>query len=255
MPNLAWDKEEEVGLAEYIVTRIHDRATGRSEAECLRNFPRDIYFVGNLRPQMDELPDPTIPGHIRELVNKLSPAAFGAEFLLQHENGRLEVNVTVTWNCYYRVFPTLKQQREHQRAATIPESTIEPQTEEAQLDVTQQNIPLENADLDNPAGLEEEVPNQFIPENGSRSRKRRRAQVPKDSLFIRFRKLNCTANALVTLNEEPDGNWLIEDSHLQFALDAECARARQSAMDDPQHLRGVNDPNQRIHVPDTALIS
>ena len=70
----AWTAQEEAQLAEYIVQRICSRASGRAQEECLRNYPRDVYFVGSIRPY-----DPAIPANA-ELMNKLAPVAFGVEF-------------------------------------------------------------------------------------------------------------------------------------------------------------------------------
>jgi hypothetical protein len=51
------------------------------------------------------------------LINKLAPVAFGAEFRFQPESNGVEINVKVRWACYYRIFPTLEQQRSQQLQA------------------------------------------------------------------------------------------------------------------------------------------
>src|SRR2546430_13064266 len=98
---------EEAALAEHVVRTICDRAAGRAEKECHRNYPRDVYFIGNLRPR-DEDGAPALrgPAYMSELRNKLSPVAFGAEFLIRPDADSVTINVTVRWACYYRVFPT-----------------------------------------------------------------------------------------------------------------------------------------------------
>ena len=96
MTNQNWDKQEETLLADYLVRRLHDKARGRSDDECLRNYPRDVYFVGNLRPRRDQNPgEEAQPGHLRELLSKIAPMAFGAEFALSPSTGSVFVDVEV----------------------------------------------------------------------------------------------------------------------------------------------------------------
>src|SRR5690349_23596951 len=109
---------EEAALADYLVRTICDRAAGRVESECLRNYPRDVYFIGNLRPrEEDTARDPHDPAYLSELRNKLAPVAFGGEFLVRPTSGELGVDIEVRFACYYRVFPTLSQQRQQQSVA------------------------------------------------------------------------------------------------------------------------------------------
>lgn len=114
MTSTTWtSSQEETALAKYLSNRVCDRASGRSEDECLRNSPRDVYFIGNLRPRPED--DEDDPSHLSELISKLAPVAFGAEFRFQPDNDEVEITVKVRWACYYRVFPTLSQQRGHQQ--------------------------------------------------------------------------------------------------------------------------------------------
>ena len=41
---------EENALTAYLIRKVCDRAKGRAEDECFRNYPRDRYFIGSLRP-------------------------------------------------------------------------------------------------------------------------------------------------------------------------------------------------------------
>jgi len=50
---------EERALTAYLIRKVCDRAKGRAEDECLRNYPRDRYFIGSLRPFR---PDDGVPG-------------------------------------------------------------------------------------------------------------------------------------------------------------------------------------------------
>ena len=43
MSNGNWNQDE-IRLAEYLVANVSDKASGRSESECVRNYPRDVYF-------------------------------------------------------------------------------------------------------------------------------------------------------------------------------------------------------------------
>ncbi|RLB92781.1 MAG: hypothetical protein DRH50_09060, partial [Deltaproteobacteria bacterium] len=118
-----WSHQEETRLAEFLVARVCDKASGRSEPECVSNYPRDVYFIGNLRPRRDEQVDPAIQqGHLRELLSKLAPMAFGAEFRLRVESDPVEVDVAVRWACYYRIFPTFSQQCEYQRQNNVADN-------------------------------------------------------------------------------------------------------------------------------------
>jgi hypothetical protein len=256
MSNGNWNQREETLLAEFIVERVRDKASGRAEPECLRNYPRDVYFIGNLRPSRDEPPDSaTQPRHVREILNKLAPVAFGAEFLLHPESESIEVAVTVQWACYYRIFPTLAQQREHQRQDAIasthsgaPRSHghvksvgVIPQLED-EIVATEQERENQAAETDSP-----EVTDSALD--------RRRARTPQDSLFIRFRKIHCHATGRLVLRRNQNGRWSVDNSALQNALNQEVARAQQVVLNDPERMRSVGDTEAKIRVPGNALTS
>jgi hypothetical protein len=117
MPS-AWTPEEETGLSEYLIQRITSFASGEGEAECVSNYPRDVYFVGCIRPYDPANPTP-------ELLNKLAPVAFGGEFRVAPNGTTSYVLVQFRWTCYYRVVPTFVQQRHHQ-PVTSPQAQIAP---------------------------------------------------------------------------------------------------------------------------------
>ncbi|MGB3940827.1 MAG: helicase-related protein [Candidatus Manganitrophaceae bacterium] len=262
MSNGNWNQQEETRLAEFLVARVHDKASGRDEPECLRNYPRDVYFVGNLRPRRDELPDPTVqPGHLRELLNKLAPVAFGAEFLLRSESDMVEVAVKVRWACYYRIFPTLAQQREHQHpetaATNVGDGGIQVSTETpASADPAEVGVGVAQ---DDDTGVEQERDNQTVetesPEVTDSARDRRRARTPQDSLFIRFRKIPCQAAGRLILRRDQEGHWSAESSELQAALNQEVARAQQVALNDLDRMRTTGSSDTKIRVPETELAS
>src|SRR5438128_2614477 len=163
MSNANWAPQEEAQLAEYLVTRVCDRASGRTDNECLRNYPRDVYFIGNLRPKplAEDNNTGDRPEHLRELLSKLSPVAFGAEFRLKPDAEEMEVLVKASWVCYYRVFPTLTQQREHQQqqiAQGDSEATADDVAEERRAempDTAPLGLAAEAADAEEPTEAEE----------------------------------------------------------------------------------------------------
>src|ERR1700744_6242867 len=104
---------EQLGLTDYLVDRVCGRAIGRLEDYCVRNYPHDVYFIGNLRSQEQGRHRLGVAPHIPELINKLSPTAFGAEFNLETRD-HARARVQLAWCCYYRVFPTYADQLQHQ---------------------------------------------------------------------------------------------------------------------------------------------
>lgn len=127
--------QDKLALANYLVARVVSVATGSAEPECLYNSPHDRYFIGNLRPAVpadDDEPDEVevdledganheepldeANNGLFELRQKIAPVAFGADFLLDGELRETTVGVTLKWSCYYRVFPTLDEQRAYQIA-------------------------------------------------------------------------------------------------------------------------------------------
>lgn len=255
------NEQEEWKLAEYLSQRITDRGVGRDEPECLRNYPRDVYFIGNLRPL--PLVD-TGASPLDELLDKLAPMAFGADFSIHPSEGDINLNVTVKWVCYYRVFPTLSQQREHQQHQAVwqdrPEDSTTPTQApvESLTDVSTTTDPvapspevLDTASED--IMSQSEAP--LSPEVLEAAIDRRRSRTPKDSLFVRFRKLSCEAAGQISFRAKAPGEWTIDASSLQTSLDAETERAQQQALADPEHIRTSGGPQDKVNVPETALVS
>jgi hypothetical protein len=278
MTNITWDSQEETRLAEYLSNRVCDRASGRSEDECLRNSPRDVYFIGNLRPRPEEDDDDL--GHLSELINKLSPVAFGAEFRFQPDSDEVEITVKVRWFCYYRVFPTLSQQRVQLQLAAEDDAKDDNNTEiaEASLSVsdsqppTAQEPPPASATAAQPTATQEEPSEADSTIEAEREREeqlaelespevadsrtdRRRGRTPRDSLFIRFCKISCEAGGQVTLRHNAAGEWTTDDKNLQDALNQETDRAQQVALNDPEYVRTAGATDARVNVPETALAS
>lgn len=260
MSNAPWTPQEETLLAQYLVERVCDRALGRSEDECLRNAPRDVYFIGNLRPRPED-------GDLGELINKLAPMAFGAEFRFEPENDEVTIKVTVEWSCYYRVFPTYSQQRKHQQQVAESENEVE----SSEVNSAASSVSLESAtqqpanteespdDADHTLEIEQEQEEQRAeiesPEVVESSRDRRRGRVPQDSLAIRYRKIPCKADGEVILRRDASGGWSRDVSNLQAALDQETTRAQQVALSDPERVRTGGAPEDKIKVREDALAS
>lgn len=238
---MRWGHDEEVRLTTYLVNQICSKASGHSETQCLRNYPRDVYFVGNLRPRDDNTQLLNQPSYFLELLTKLAPVAFGAEFLIQ-ANDVIEINTTLNWSCYYRIFPTLEQQRQHQRLQVSEESST---ITENVVDGNSTNISDEAA---------ENISETDTAESNESSRDRRSNRVPREDLFIRFRKIPCVATGQIILRCE--GNtWSADANALQSALEQEMIRAQSTVQNDPNHVQTNSNLNEKIQVPETALTS
>lgn len=222
-----WSEREESLLVEFLARRICDRASGAADDECIRNYPRDVYFIGNLRPFEDGISGSD--GYLTELMSKLSPFAFGAEFRIGQLKPASFINVTLSWSCYYRVFPTFEQQVEHQGKRTASSSATASQSEA-----------LDSAETSSSAGDGET---------------RRRARIQKDSVFVRFRKLTCRAVARVAVKRETATSCELDVSDLQAAVSTECRRVELAAAKDPNRFRTDGSEDKNVLVPEGAITS
>ena len=269
--NAQWNAEEERRLAQYLCDRVRDRASGRSEAECWHNYPHDVYFIGNLRPRPES--DREDPENLRELINKLAPVAFGAEFRFQPQSDKVEITAIVRWACYYRVFPTLTQQRSHQQQA----ESVNSQSENTQNGESNnngeilENPPTNSDDRTTNPGEEPSEPEDSTiqvereqedrlaelesPEVTQSASDRASGRISSDRLFIRFRKISCQAKGKIILSPNASGDWNAEIRDLKSALDRETARAQQEALNDPERLRTNGTADAQVLVPETALVS
>ncbi|MFQ5750386.1 MAG: helicase-related protein [bacterium] len=239
MSNTPWGHNEEVRLSEYLVERICSKASGRSENECLHNYPRDVYFIGNLRP-VEEGSQIDRPSYLRDMLIKLAPVAFGAEFLIQ-SNETLQVDITISWNCYYRVFPTFEQQLEYQHIQSVANSDRADRNSEAEDNGNQE--------------LQDQTTAEESPEARESTTDRRNARIPRDSMFIRFCKISCEANGQIILSRSSDNTLAVDTSNLQNSINQEIERAQNLAQDDTNHLRTNISSHEKIQVPQTALES
>jgi hypothetical protein len=237
--------EEEL-LAWYIADQVCAQASGRDQDECTQNFPHDRFFIGNLRPVRPEEEEDAFRG-ASELFNKLAPVAFGAEFRVQPQDSTFIVWVRLHWACYYRVFPTFKQQLEHQKRQTVEEERE-----------TSGNLQAENeieAVIEETTDTDDNRPGSSVsPEVTETVKDRRRSREAKDSLFIRFKKIKCEAVGAIHIRiDTNDAEWLIDIADLQNAIDAELQQAQAVALADPDNLRTAGGPDDSVQVPETVL--
>lgn len=224
-----WSPQEEAKLSDVLIQTVIGKALGTSEVECTGNYPRDVYFLGNLRPQDPELADPRVA--VRELLNKLAPSAMGWEILAEPSQSGIAIRLKLTWTLYYRVFATFEQQRQYQVRNVANESKIQ---ETARADDESSNTEQTDAN-DSP---------QAKPDKRSKA---------KDSLAPRFKAIRCEAAASIRakVTREPT----IDLQPLQDAIDAELARAKDIWRKDPDRIRAHAEPNEYVQVPIQALAS
>ncbi|HEY2857932.1 MAG TPA: helicase-related protein [Terracidiphilus sp.] len=244
---------EEQALADHLFMAVCDRASGRGEDECLRNYPRDVYFIGNFRPR-DEAREADVgdPPHFAEMRSKIAPVATGLEFLLRLGESDASIEVTVAWNCYYRAMPTLQQQRGHQ--SSYPGEPQADVTAASSSDQSRSDSPsLSAADPGTDDATEDEAEPQS-PEATQTPMDRRQRRSPHDSLFIRFKKISCRVTESI-LVRHLNGVASLDASRLQAAVNTELARAASHAALDPDRVRTLDQPHTRIEVPVDALRS
>jgi len=210
-----------------------------------------VYFIGNLRPREDSL------DHIEEpeFLSKLAPMAMGSEFLMEFIAPETEIAIDVRWAFYYRFFPTLEQQREvqaTQSTSSDDSDTMEtgdtesaPQLADSEASTVTSSVadsgdePSEGEDVA-AAAEEEQEQRQLeteIPEIAETAQDRRRKRAPRDSLFIRYRRIDCHAASSVTLRRDSTGSCVVDATVLQAAITVETERAKQVALSDPDAVR------------------
>ncbi len=238
---------EQKPLTSYLIRKVCDTAKGRTEEECHRNFPRDKYFIGSLRPVVpnDGLPvegesDSEEDGNVhvaskflRELRMKLAPVAFGADFQLANITTEVKIEVSLTWNCYYRVFPNRKEQIDYQMWVcdlTRPESVpYQARSENQDVDVEAMNAQSDGA------------------------HSRRRGRRPTEDLCPKFRKIECRTTGIVSASHSDSGLWQFDDSSFIAEVEAECLRAKEVVLSAQDAVKTGTDLNERIGVPEDAL--
>jgi len=211
--NVIGENREEWMLANYLINKVIAQSSGAEDDECHKNYPKDVYFIGNLRPK-DESEESLSR---RDLMLKLSPSAFGAEFKLDGVSNPIRIQVELSWDCFYRVFPTYQQQRDWVRFITTDEKVQIGETIQAE------GNNQENEELD-------ETLNASL-------RDRQQERRPKEDLYIRFKKLNCSANGSIILNKTTDGSWNIDKSNLDNTIQAAIQQAYVTIKADTEQIK------------------
>ena len=261
---------EEWALATYLAHQVCDKSSGRSEPECWHNLPHDTYFVGNLRNRDDEQESESglARDPFSEMRDKLAPVAFGADMRLRAPGETVEIETTVEWSAYYRVFPTLKQQRDHQRIRAEEEhqdgsasdaSTIGDASAARDKAAVKGTAPMPDADDEEGQSLfeeqereeeriEQESPDATVSAKDRREDRRADAISRKDDLFPRFRKVGCRAQGLIVLRKRGQEHWEVDCQELQGALKKETERARREVVSDPHNVRTSAASHERLKV-------
>jgi hypothetical protein len=219
---MEFSSAEESRIANYLIRKIVDKALGESQAECRDNYPRDAYFLGNLRPQ--EANTATTKVAARELLNKLAPSATGWEIALRLTQNTAALRVGLSWSVYYRQFPSFTQQRDYQVRSSRAQQTDNP-------GATAQGTPTDN--LGSPPTTSAHV---------SKS---------KDSMAQRFKAVRCMilANVRIDTTTGP----IMDIGPLQAAIDSELARGKELWQNDPERIRAKTDSDEYIQVPVEVL--
>lgn len=249
MTSPTWSPSEEHSLASYLAEQVGGRSSGRLEEECLKNFPRDVYFVGNLSPMSeheDSSGDGSTPRWLGDLLTKLRPMAFGADFVLTAPQTESEIEVELSWACYFRVFPTLAQQRAHQHSDLNEAPAESPrrrgQVEDESSTSGQEGEPSSDDDGDPYASLS--------PED------RRSDRQSQDSLFFRFRKISCKATATVSIKRVPGTReFNLDTGDLLREIEGELKRAGDVAASHPERLRTGGISDSEVQMPQSAIES
>ncbi len=214
--------EAEQWLANKLIQSVIGKASGQLDSECVGNYPRDVYFIGNLRPE------PIEEGNLGritnfELVNKLSPVAFGIEVKITVGAGALvEADIEFSWAVYYRVFPQYDQQRLYQES---PRGNI--------------------------GSLSDDLSDEHKDDETTKT-----PSSPEDTFLLRFKKIECRAQGQIIVDRRQSVKPVVRSECLEKAVEAELLRAKEQALSDPEVFRsGAKDRDSRIRIPSDALQS
>lgn len=244
MSSYAWNDFEEWELSKYISSQVYNRASGEYYNQCQYNYPRDVYFIGNIKPIT--MQNNTQSSVDNELSTKISPVAFGADFRVSADRETLAFIINLSWNCYYRIFPTYQQQLNHQH----PGDNNEQEENDINVDSINEDVISElelSEDIEEENDTQTDAP--VIPVHN-----RRRVKANRDSLFIVFKKVNCSAQGEVQLIRA-NGEWSIDTADLTSAISLEISRTQDIILSDPLRIKtgGAIDTNMRV--PDNVLLS
>jgi hypothetical protein len=240
----AWEPAEEAALANQVISEVLGRASGRLADECVGNFPRDTFFVGNLRND-----DPSDPGSARlnaELLGKLAPTACGLEIKVEAVGETIELEVSASWAVYYRVFPDRVQQLRYQggietNGAATDEAPTE--SEAGQIEAGADAVAVgTDVSTDSISITPDDGAESSAGEGGGRRRQRTEALLPK------FTKIPCGASGQARLTFR-DGSWEADASDFAGAVQAELDRASSVARSDETRIRADRNADETVPVP------
>lgn len=222
---------EEEKLAKYLIEEVESRASGRKYDECVENFPRDVYFIGNLRPKDPNSNDDKLIQS--ELLNKLSPVAFGAEFLLKPIDNELEIEITLKWDLYYRVFPSYESQKEYQNHTKMEKQNPTNFEEHIEEELNEETISTEN---------EVEYENDDVIQ-----------KTKNDSFMKRFKKISCESKGKIKLLLKGNQNWQVDSSNLSESINEEIKRAQGLVICDDERYKTNGDEDSNLKISMEAL--
>jgi hypothetical protein len=236
--------EEEVALVGYLINKVTGKASGRLEDYCFFDMPHDRYFIGNLRSS-EGIPADQSTLLQRELMKKISPLAFGAEFLLSPEQLHVRGKVILDWACYYRVFPTFD---EHSRLQKIERAGI----------INESKQSIDDDEIHNGETIDSsEDPDIALEVKDTTSKEQRlpkRERHQRDILCPKFRKINCHAEGEIIIDRSGSSKS-IDCSTLLQACAAEISRARLQVINDPDAIKTSGDIDSQIKVPEESFTS
>ena len=100
-------------LNDYIGKRLVEQVSGelteKVRIQGKKNRLDDYFFIGQLSPQVEDISDESRQYESRSKVSQL-----GIEYLTDEKSSKeSSVGVEVTGKLFYRIYPTLEEQREH----------------------------------------------------------------------------------------------------------------------------------------------
>lgn len=212
---------EERKLSEYIIQQVTSKASGRADSDCIGNYPRDVYFIGSLRPVYGDDTHQLLHHFSREQIARLSPVAFGGEFKIRPKSQKSIINVKLAWSVYYRLFPSYSEQYKYQFQDDLQQGEFNIISNSAQRSPT------------------------LVPENYQRIR--------KEKLFLHFKKIECSSDGNIILNS--DGNLFFDQSELEKSIQQEIERAKKIINSDPKAIRIKSDFGKSITINNSDLSS
>lgn len=220
------EAEEEWKIAEHLIHEVTTKCSGAALLDCFYAKPSDTYFIGNFRPvPVDDA------SFDKEILQKLAPSAFGAEFKLKAEKEIGKINVDFTFNFYYRIFPSREEQMKW---------VVERQKEFVQPEIQHAQTIREEDSLADTTFIES-----FF--------KREEARRSNEEVLVKFRKTTGHVNGSISLTQGK-GEWKIDTTDLNVKLSSEISRISEAARLDPFRMRIV-DKQRKIKIPTSALNS